>query len=184
MHIYIYTYIYIYLYIYTYFAQDRLYACMSLDVHTVVGSAYLSQCCTTAMPLPEGRLAADGAAYTYADFEQWDGAPARQTREGAAATEHSQNQWRLAVDGAAYTYADFEQWYGEHAGRMWEGAAATEHSGYGADAAELWERAAATEHSGSTGLQASSSGSEAPHPAGATVCAGALPRNASLISAV
>ena len=148
------------------------------------------------MSLQGRRLAADGAAYTYADFEQWYGARARHMWEGAAATEHSQSQWRLAADGAAYTYADFEQWYGAHARRMWEGAAATEHSqsrtpqssnvrpvqcsaGDGADAAERRERAAATEHSGSTGLQASSSGSEAPHPAGATACAGALPRTAT-----
>ena len=121
------------------------------------------------MSMPEMRLAADGVAYTYADFEQfyhaharrmWEAAHARRMWVSVAATEHDQSQWRLAANGVAYTYADFEQWYG-------------------ADAAELWERGAATEHSGSTGLRAPSSESEAPHPAGATVCAGALPRTAT-----
>ena len=81
------------------------------------------------MSLPEQfevhdrRVAADGAAYTYSDFEQWYGAHAKQMWEGTAATEHR----RVAADGAAYTYADFEQWYSAHARQMWEGAAATEH---------------------------------------------------------
>ena len=44
------------------------------------------------MSLQGRRLAADGAAYTYADFEQWYGARARHMWEGAAATEHSQSQ--------------------------------------------------------------------------------------------
>ena len=81
------------------------------------------------MSLPEQfevhdcRVAADGAAYTYSDFEQWYGAYAKQMWEGASATEHR----RVAADGAAYTYADFDQWYGAHARQMWERAAATDH---------------------------------------------------------
>ena len=44
------------------------------------------------MSLPEKRLAADGAAYTYAEFEQWYREHAGQMWEGAAATEHSQSR--------------------------------------------------------------------------------------------
>ena len=145
---------------------------MPVYLHTVAVSAYPSQCRATAMSLPEWRLAADAAAYTYADFEQWYGAHARQMWEEApkaAATEHSQTQWRGAVDGTAYTYADFEQWYGAHARRMWEEAPA---------AFTVFTKLC--EHSlSTTGFQASSSGSEPRHPAGATVCAGALSRNAT-----
>ena len=55
----------------------------------------------------QGRVAADGAAYTYADFEQWYGAHARQMWERAAATEHRHNRTsqsiqqmlRIAADG-------------------------------------------------------------------------------------
>ena len=80
------------------------------------------------MSLPEQsevhgcRVAADGAAYTYSDFEQWYGAHAKQMWEGTAATEHR----RVAADGAAYTYADFEQWYSAHARQMWEGLQSTD----------------------------------------------------------
>ena len=90
------------------------------------------------MSLPDWRLAADGAAYTYADFVQWYGVHSRQMWEGAAATEHSHlcmprsidvlPARRIAADGTAYTYTDFVDWYGPHANRLWEGAAATEHS--------------------------------------------------------
>jgi len=114
------------------------------------------------------RVAADSAAYTYADFEQWYGVHARQMWEGAAATEHRhsrtsqsiQQMQRIAADGLAYTYTDFVTWYGTHAAR-------------------LWESATATEHSGRTDLQALPSRSEASHPAGVTVRAGALPRDAT-----
>ena len=88
------------------------------------------------MSLPDLRLAADGAAYTYADFVQWYGAHAGQMWEGAAATEHSHSRTpqssdvlparRIAADGMAYTYTDFVNWYGTHAGQLWERAAATE----------------------------------------------------------
>jgi hypothetical protein len=154
------------------------------------------------MSLPEWHFAADGAAYTYADFEQWYGAHARQMWEEAAATEHRQSQRRRAADETAHTHADFEQWYGAHARRMWGGAAATEHiqnhtvhssnvrpvqrsaadgiaytyTGYGADAAELWERADATEHSESNGLQTFSSGSAASHPADGLLSNALIPR--------
>ena len=90
------------------------------------------------MSLPDRRFAADGAAYTYADFVQWYGAHAGQMWEGAAATEHSHSrtpqssdmlpQRRIAADGTAYVYTDFVNWCGTHAGQMWERAAATEHS--------------------------------------------------------
>ena len=150
------------------------------------------------MSLPEQfevhdrRVAADGAAYTYSDFEQWYGAHAKQMWEGAAATEHR----RVAADGAAYTYADFEQWYGAHARQMWEGAAATEHRHnrtsqsiqqmlriaadgrwYSTHAELLWESATATEHSGRIDIQALPPRSQASHPTGVTVRASALPRD-------
>ena len=70
------------------------------------------------------RVAVDGAAYSYSDFEQWYGAHAKQMWEGAAATEHR----RVAANGAAYTYAEFVQWYGALSRQMWEEAAATVHS--------------------------------------------------------
>ena len=158
---------------------------MPVYLHTVAVSAYPSQCQATAMSvsltraLSEYRLAPDATAYTWEDFENWYGTHARQMWEEAAATEHSQSQWRLAsdcivraitehsqshtrlaADGAVYTYADFDAWYGAHP-------------------REMWEEAAATEHSGSTGLQASFSASEPRDSAGATVRAGAVPRNAT-----
>ena len=90
------------------------------------------------MSLPDRRFAADGLAYTYADFVQWYDTHARQMWEGAAATEHSHlcmprsidvlPARRIAADGTAYTYTDFVDWYGSHANKLWEGAAATEHS--------------------------------------------------------
>ena len=43
------------------------------------------------MSVSEERLAADGVAYTYADFERWYGTQATQMWEAAAATEHSQS---------------------------------------------------------------------------------------------
>ena len=70
------------------------------------------------------RVAVDGAAYSYSDFEQWYGAHAKQMWEGAAAAEHK----RVAANGAAYTYADLVQWYGTLSRQMWEEAAATVHS--------------------------------------------------------
>ena len=70
------------------------------------------------------RVAVDGAAYSYSDFEQWYGAHAKQMWEVAAATEHR----RVAANGAAYTYAEFVQWYGALSRQMWEEAAATVHS--------------------------------------------------------
>ena len=98
------------------------------------------------MSVSEERLAADGVAYTYADFERWYGTQATQMWEAAAATEHSQSECRVAADGISYSYADFEQYYGT-------------------TAADLWNKAAATELSERPGLQASSSGNEPPHPA-------------------
>ncbi len=90
------------------------------------------------MWLSDRRLAADGAAYTYAGFVEWYGAHAGQMWEGAAATDHSHSRTpqssdvlparRIAADGTAYTYTDFVNYYGTHAGQLWERAAATEHS--------------------------------------------------------
>ena len=42
----------------------------------------------TAMSSPVRRLAADGVAYTYAEFERWYGAHAPRMCEGATATAH------------------------------------------------------------------------------------------------
>ena len=67
---------------------------------------------------------------------------------------------RIAADGLAYIYTDFVTWYSTHAEL-------------------LWESATATEHSGRIDLQAFPSRSEASHPAGLTVRAGALPRDAT-----
>ena len=139
------------------------------------------------MSLPEWHFAADGVAYTYADFEQWYGAHARQMWEEAAATEHRQSQRRRAADETAHTHADFEQWYGAHATPVHssnvrpvqrsaaDGIAYT-YTGYGADAAELWERADTTEHSDSNGLQTFSSGSAASHAAEGSLSNALTPR--------
>ena len=139
------------------------------------------------MSLPEWHFAADGTAYTYADFEQWYGAYARQMWEEAAATEHRQSQRRRAADETAHTHADFEQWYGAHARPVHssnvrpvqrsaaDGIAYT-YTGYGADAAELWERADTTEHSESNGLQTFSSGSAASHAAEGSLSNALTPR--------
>ena len=44
-----------------------------------------------AMNLQRGRIAADGKAYTYTDFEDWYGMHAIQLWERAVATEHSES---------------------------------------------------------------------------------------------
>jgi hypothetical protein len=105
----------------------------------------------------QGRVAADGAAYTYADFEQWYGAHARQMWEGAAATEHRHNRTSQSIQQMLRIAAD-GYWYNTHTERRWESATATEHSG-GID------------------IQALSPRSQASHPTGATVRASALPRD-------
>ena len=84
------------------------------------------------MSLPDRLFAADGVAYTYAEFYRWYGADAEQMWQGAAATEHlgrrlagNDVRRRIAADGTAYTYTDFANWYGNDAGQLWERAAAT-----------------------------------------------------------
>ena len=105
----------------------------------------------------QGRVAADGAAYTYADFEQWYGAHARQMWEGAAATEHRHNRTSQSIQQMLRIAAD-GYWYNTHTERRWESATATEHSGR-------------------IDIQALSPRSQASHPTGATVRASALPRD-------
>ena len=115
------------------------------------------------MSLPEQfefhdrRVAADGAAYTYSDFEQWYGAHAKQMWEGAAATEHRHNRTSQSIQQMLRIAAD-GYWYNTHT--------------------ELrWESATATEHSGRIDIQALPPRSQASHPTGVTVRASALPRD-------
>jgi hypothetical protein len=105
---------------------------------------YSPDCGSSAMSLPDRRIAADGTAYTYNDFVDWYGQDANKLWEEAAATEHSQNYFtainaspelelHAATTRRCATEADFVQMQDMEPLSTEHGRNATEHSALNTD---------------------------------------------------